>query len=130
MVRPRSSTTELSETNHQPPGTGRVRQGWGAAEIGNAHATLYVSLPLLGPDRGVVCTTGAFTRLLTVRADRTYVAGPAACGCGPGRSSPCGGGGGGHTYIWWAQPQQCWVVLVASMVYIFPSVSVWTVVDV
>ena len=42
-------------------------------------------------------TTGAFTHLLLVHTERTYVAGPAACGRGPGRSP---GGGGGHTLIY------------------------------
>ena len=38
-------------------------------------------------------TASAFACPLTVRTDRTYVAGLAACRRGPGRISPGGGGG-------------------------------------
>ena len=87
--------------------------------MGNAHATLYVSLPSPDPDRGVVW----HHRCVYTPPDclrRLNLCSWARCvRAWPGAKQPAGGGG--HTYIWQAQPQQCWVVLVAGMVNFSPK---------
>ena len=61
-------------------------------------------------------TAGAFTRLLTVRVDRTYIAEPGAMQPAGG-----GGGGGGHTFIYMtgAAPSIVWVAVVQAWLF-FP----------